>query len=336
MRLTNEQLKEVMKKYGVNELYSWSKINCFMTSPYEYLLKYILHKNEDVDNCAYAPMGGICHSIIERLYENQITYQDMVEEFDDGWITAIEIADLKFDRNDVVKNNNIKEKYKENLYHFFKTHNMIQSNVAIEKFVAAKIDKWVLQGYVDAIYKDDDGYYNIIDWKTSTKYSGKTAEEKCGQLIVYAIGLNQQGIPMDKIKICWNFLKYVSIQYQQKNGTVKTREVERCRIGESLQSNAKMWLKAGGYDVDEYLKLLLDTNSIECLPNDVKEKYVISDCYVYVPLTDKLIDKWITEISTTLKDIMLREEDYKETENDKVFWDTEESVKAQSYYFSTL
>ena len=84
MRLTSEQLQEVMKKYGVNELYSWSKINCFMTSPYEYLLKYILHKNEDVDNCAYAPMGGICHSIIERLYENQITYQDMVEEFEDG------------------------------------------------------------------------------------------------------------------------------------------------------------------------------------------------------------------------------------------------------------
>lgn len=336
MRLTSEQLQEVMKKYGVNELYSWSKINCFMTSPYEYLLKYILHKNEDVDNCAYAPMGGICHSIIERLYENQITYQDMVEEFEDGWTTAIEIADLKFDRNDGVKNDNIKEKYKENLYHFFKTHNRIQYNVAIEKFVTAKIDKWVLQGYVDAIYKDDDGYYNIIDWKTSTKYSGKTAEEKCGQLVVYAIGLNQQGIPMDKIKICWNFLKYVSIQYQQKNGAVKTREVERCKIGESLQSNAKMWLKSGGYDVDEYLKLLLDTNSIECLPNDVKEKYVISDCYVYVPLTDKLIDKWTTEISTTLKDIMLREEDYKETENDKVFWDTEESVKAQSYYFSTL
>lgn len=336
MRLTSKQLQEIMKKYGVNELYSWSKINCFMTSHYEYLLKYILHKKEDVDNCAYAPMGGICHSIIERLYENQITYQDMVEEFEDGWTTAIEIADLKFDRNDGVKNDNIKEKYKENLYHFFKTHKRIQSNVAIEKFVTAKIDEWVLQGYVDAIYKDDDEYYNIIDWKTSTKYSGKTAEEKCGQLVVYAIGLNQQGIPMDKIKICWNFLKYVSIQYQQKNGAVKTREVERCKIGESLQSNAKMWLKAGGYDVDEYLKLLLDTNSIECLPNDVKEKYVISDCYVYVPLTDKLIDKWTTEISTTLKDIMLREEDYKETENDKVFWDTEESVKAQSYYFSTL
>lgn len=336
MRLTSKQLQEVMKKYGVNELYSWSKINCFMTSPYEYLLKYILHKKEDVDNCAYAPMGGICHSIIERLYENQITYQDMVEEFEDGWITAIEIADLKFDRNSPEKNDAISQKYFENLQHFFRNHTPLKYKPMIERFVKAKIDGNLFQGYIDICFKDDEGNINIIDWKTSSIYKGAKAENECGQLVVYAIGLNQQGIPMDKIKICWNFLKYVSIQYQQKNGTVKTREVERCKIGESLQSNAKMWLKAGGYDVDEYLKLLLDTNSIECLPNDVKEKYVISDCYVYVSLTDKLIDKWITEITITLKDIMLREEDYKETGNDKVFWDTEESIKAQSYYFATL
>ena len=77
---------------------------------------------------------------------------------------------------------------------------------------------------------------------------GAKAENESGQLVLYAIGLNQQGIPMDKIKIRWNFLKYVTIQYEQKNGTVKTREVERCKIGESLQSNAKTWLKAFGYE----------------------------------------------------------------------------------------
>ena len=48
-----------------------------------------------------------------------------------------------------------------------------------------------------------------------------------------------------------NFYQISCLQY-----LVKTREVERCKIGESLQSNAKAWLKAGGYDVDKYLKLL--------------------------------------------------------------------------------
>jgi len=337
-RLTTEELNKVKKKYNVSTLYSWSKINCFMTSPYEYFLKYVLHKKEDVDNCAYAPLGGIAHSIIERYYGDEIKYEDMVQEFDDGWITAIDVADLKFDRNDNTKNESIKNKYKDNLEHFFRNHTTINSKVALEKFIATKIGSFVLQGYVDAIYKDDNGYYHIVDWKTSTKYSGKTAEEKCGQLVVYAIGLSQMGIPIDKIKICWNFLKYVSVQQQQKNGKFKTREIERCKLGESLQSNAKVWLKEFGYadEMDAYLKMLIDTNSIEVLPKEVQEKYVVSDCYVYVDLTQDLIDKWTECIKNTIKDICLREKDYEDTGSEMCFWESEEDVEKQSYYFSTL
>lgn len=337
-RLTHEELEQIKKKYNVSRLWSWSRVNCFMTSPYEYYLKYVVHKKEDNDNCAYAPLGGICHTTIEDFYNESIEYDKMIEQFNDGWITAIDIADLKFDRNDETKNDNISKKYKYNLEHFFKTHNKIPYNVALEKFMLTKIGSNVFQGYIDAIYKDSDGNYHIVDWKTSTKYSGKTAEEKSGQLVVYAIGLSQAGIPIDKIKICWNFLKYVSIQYQQKNGVVKTREVERCKIGESLQSNAKVWLKALGYEdeIDDYLKLLLDTNNIAVLPEEVQKKYVISDCYVYVPLTQELIDKWTNEIISTIKDISMREKDYEDTESEMCFWDTDESVKAQSYYFATL
>ena len=39
---------------------------------------------------------------------------------------------------------------------------------------------------------------------------------------------------------------------------------------------------------------------------------------------------------TTIADIKLREADYKETKNDRAFWDSDESVQAQSYYFATL
>lgn len=335
-RLTGEQLKAVMNTYGVHELWSWSKVDTAINSMYEYFLKYVLHVKEDRTDCAYATMGGICHSTIEDFYNEKIGYNDMIEQFNDGWTTAIDIADLKFDRNDSVKNENISGKYKLNLEHFFRNHQPIKYKIALEKFITAKIGDHVFQGYIDAIYKDDNENYHIVDWKTSTKYSGKTAEEKCGQLVVYAIGLNQAGVPMNKINICWNFLKYCTIQYEQKNGAVKTREVERSKIGESLQSNAKTWLKAYGYDPDDYLKMLLDANSIEVLPEEVQKKYVISDCYVYVPLTQDLINKWINTVVTTIADIKLREADYNETKSDKAFWDTDESVQAQSYYFATL
>lgn len=337
-RLTSEQLQEVMKRYNVNELWSWSKVDTAINSMYEYFLKYVLHIKEDRTDCAYATMGGICHSTIEDFYSGKIKYEDMIEQFDDGWITAIDIADLKFDRNDAEKNGSISSKYKLNLEHFFKNHKKVPYNIVLEKFMTAKIGDHVFQGYIDAVYKDADDNYHIVDWKASTKYSGKTAEEKCGQLVVYAIGLNQAGVPMDKINICWNFLKYVSIKYQQKNGVIKTREVERSKIGESLQSNAKVWLKEFGYadQMDSYLKLLLDANSIEVLPEEVQKKYEISDCYTYVPLTQKLIDSWTNTIITTIADIKLRETDYKETGSEMCFWDTDESVEKNSFYFATL
>lgn len=337
-RLTSEELQTLMKNEGVSRIWSWSKWNCFHTSPYEYFLKYILHKKEDRTDCIYTTTGGIAHDIMERRYTDKLPYEQMIDDFEDGWVTAFNIAEMKFDRNSPEKNDKISQKYYENLKHFFMNHTPLKYKPVIEQFVKAKIGDNLFQGYIDVCFKDDEGNFNILDWKTSSIYKGKKAENECGQLVVYAIGLNQQGVPMDKIHICWNFLKYVSIQYEQANGAVKTREVERCKIGESLQTNAKMWLKKLGYSdqVDDYLKLLLDTNDIECLPKEVQEKYIISDCYVYVPLTDELINRWKETIISTINDIELREKDYEETHSDKAFWDTDESVEAQSYYFSTL
>lgn len=337
-RLTSEELQTLMKNEGVSRIWSWSKWNCFHTSPYEYFLKYILHKKEDRTDCIYTTTGGIAHDIMERRYTGKLPYEQMIDDFEDGWVTAFNIAEMKFDRNSPEKNDKISQKYYENLKHFFMNHTPLKYKPVIEQFVKAKIGDNLFQGYIDVCFKDDEGNFNILDWKTSSIYKGKKAENECGQLVVYAIGLNQQGVPMDKIRICWNFLKYVSIQYEQANGAVKTREVERCKIGESLQTNAKMWLKKLGYvdQVDDYLKLLLDTNDIECLPKEVQEKYIISDCYVYVPLTDELINRWKETIISTINDIELREKDYEETQSDKAFWDTDESVETQSYYFSTL
>lgn len=337
-RLTSEELQTLMKNEGVSRIWSWSKWNCFHTSPYEYFLKYILHKKEDRTDCIYTTTGGIAHDIMERRYTGKLPYEQMIDDFEDGWVTAFNIAEMKFDRNSPEKNDKISQKYYENLKHFFMNHTPLKYKPVIEQFVKAKIGDNLFQGYIDVCFKDDEGNFNILDWKTSSIYKGKKAENECGQLVVYAIGLNQQGIPMDNIRICWNFLKYVSIQYEQANGAIKTREVERCKIGESLQTNAKMWLKKLGYadQVDDYLKLLLDTNDIKCLPKEVQEKYIISDCYVYVPLTDELINRWKETIISTINDIELREKDYEETHSDKAFWDTDESVEAQSYYFSTL
>jgi hypothetical protein len=336
--MTKGELEKIKKQYKTSRLFSWSMVSTFTTSPYEYLLKYILHTPEDLNNCVYASMGGMAHDILEKLYNGEIKYDDMEDEFETAWSMAVDISDLKFDRNDEEHNKKLSDKYYDDLKHFFKYHTKIPYKTVTEQFLVTKINDYVLQGYLDIIFKDEEGFYNIIDFKTSSIYTGKNLLEKSGQLCVYAKGLNQKGVPIDKIKIGFNFLKYVTVQYQQANGSVKERNIERFEIGTKLQSNAKMWLKKLGYEnkVDEYLKDLVDYNDISVLPEDVQAKYRITDCYVYIPLTEKLLDKWSDKISETIKDILWREEQYAQDENDKWFFDTEESVKKESYYFSTL
>jgi len=156
---------------------------------------------------------------------------------------------------------------------------------------------------------------------------------------VYAIALTQMGVPLDKIRIGFNMLKYCTVEYQQKNGTVKTRDIERYKIGESLQTNAKMWLKDARYsqdDIDEYLKMLIDTNDINILPEEVRSKYKMLDCFVWVPLTQQLVDKWTENIVSTIDEILSVEQQYNQMHDEMLWWDDEEHVKSESFYFATL
>lgn len=338
MRKTKEELDELKKNKNVERLWSFSRVSTFKTSPYEYLLHYIKHIDEDLHNCIYATTGTCCHDTLDKFYERKIKYEDMIDEFKNCWTVNRDIIALKFDRNDESKDISIGTKYYDNLVHFFKHHRPIKHKVVIEPFVDININGNIFIGYIDALYKDDNGYYNIIDFKSSSIYKGATLESHSCQLILYAIALVQKGIPLEKIKCCFNFLKYTTIQYEQANGIVKTRDVERRKVGESLQSNLKTWIKKFGYadQMDEMLKGVIDTNDIECLPQDIQDKYILSDCYVYIPLTEKLINIWKEDLTTTIEDIELREKDYAETKSDKYFWDSEEQIKKESYYHATL
>ena len=344
-RKTHDEISEIMKREGVDRIFSWSKWDTFFTSPYEYFLKYIKKVPEDRQDCIYPVTGGLAHDILEKFYKGDITYEEMLSCFEDGWMTSYDIAQLKFDRNDEQRNESIGEKYYADLHHFFKNHKKLPYKVMLEQFAKIKVGNDLFQGYIDVCFKDDDGYYQIIDWKTSSIYKGTTALEKCGQLVLYAMGLMQQGIPRDKIKIGWNFLKYVKVQQPMKkkdengNYIIKERTIERFEIGDKLKTNAKMWLKECGYsndEIEQYLEDLVIQNSIDALPDDVKSKYVINDCYEYVDLTDELLANWVTTIANVISQIDFCEKAYAATGDEKVWWDTEESVQKESYYFATL
>ena len=337
MRLTIEQINEIKNEYGVDNLWSWSRISSWYTSKYEWFLRYIEHADPDRTDCIYGQEGSYSHDIIERFYNHEIEYNDMVKEFEDSWCVARDVLGLKFNRNDADKDISTGDKYHDNLKLFFENHIPIPYDLTTEDVAIVQFDDEVLYGYIDAWYKDENDDYHIIDWKSSTIYTGNTLIEKSGQLVCYAMSFFYgKAIPLHKIHLHFNFLKYCTIKHEQANGKIKTTNVERRLLGEKLQSPCKMWLKKFGYDVDEYLPKVLDTMNIKCLPQEVQDKIEITDCYVDVPLDMDLIKYWTKYVTDTIKNIESAKINYELFENNSMFKDTIDEVKEQSFYYATL
>ena len=119
----------------------------------------------------------------------------------------------------------------------------------------------------------------------------------------------------------------------------KPRQIERCKIGESLQANVKSQMKKLGYSEDDifaYLDQLIQTNDISCLPQDVQDKYKLSDCYVYVDLTEELLQHWKKYIIETTKMIRDKETEYATTQDESIWMESQEDVAKNSFYFANL
>ena len=347
MRKTKEELQALKEHYGVDELWSFSKVNKFLTSPYEYYLKYILHIKEDKRDGIYTTSGGTIHDILEKFYSGEMKYEDMIKAYE-GALFLFDQAELKYNKTDEEKNAKIANKYEECIKHFFKHHKRFTQKALIEQFAVTKIGDYVFQGYIDFIFKDDDGMVTILDWKSSTIYTGEKVLKEGKQLLIYAQSLIQHGMPMDKIKICWDFLKYVNVSFVQQNGKPKTRQIERNSLGSSLSSTIKTKLKATKKyteaEINGYLELVVMTNSLDVLPKGISSQFTIEDCLVYIPLSEEILQNLNKEVISTIKSIdkckqlwyNKKESGASELELDQIWYDSDEQLKANEYYHWNL
>jgi len=227
-RLSHDQLEVIKKKMGVDDLWSYSKVSSYNQCHWLFKLKYIDKIKVEGDNI-YTWFGSVAHNIIQGFYDGLYQYDQMIDEFNSKVIEWQLLDDQK------LKFNSDKERdgYIENLRHYFQHTESFPYKVENEKPVIAVFDgieKYVFQGYIDSVYMDDEGVLNIVDYKTSSisGFSGKKLLEKARQLIIYAIGIMQfKKIPLDKIRIRFDMMKYCNISYKQRNGKDKVTKSER-------------------------------------------------------------------------------------------------------------
>ncbi|MDD4411890.1 MAG: PD-(D/E)XK nuclease family protein [Bacilli bacterium] len=340
MRKTNEELEKIKKELNCDKLWSWSRINTYMTDPYEYMLKYILHVPEDRNDSIYGISGNYAHNLMEDFYRNELNHESMLDTYEEK-LFEFNTMGLMYDRSDNEKNEKIAKKYEECMKHYFLNHKRVTDKPIIEPFILIKIGNQYFQGYIDFLNVEvRNGRKKIIitDWKTSSIYKGQKLVNNSGQLLLYGEGIHQKNnTPYEDIIIRFNFMKYVNVTYTQKKGDIKIRQIERNTIGENLQSNAKMWLKHFEYDenqIDIFLAQMIDINGIECLPDEVKEKFSIDDCYVEIELNEDIINEHKNKIINVITEIVKKETEFAKTKDKNIFW--KDVTKENSYYHANL
>jgi len=77
----------------------------------------------------------------------------------------------------------------------------------IEVPVETRVDSVVVRGRIDAVFRDDDGGWDLIDWKTGAPPSADKLAVRSVQLAVYRLAWSRlQGVPLEKVRAAFYYV----------------------------------------------------------------------------------------------------------------------------------
>ena len=170
--------------------YSFSKLSTIYQCPYSYDLYY----NEKIEGegNGFADCGSLVHSILERYFKGELLQFELVDTFINEFEEAVpEGIFITFESG---FKKDMTEKYKEQCISYlesFSGFDDLEVISAEEKFdilVAINNKKIIFNGFIDAIAKDKNGDFYIIDHKSKANWKNKDELKKyTRQLYVYAL-----------------------------------------------------------------------------------------------------------------------------------------------------
>lgn len=307
-RLSREQLNELKKKYNVDRIWSFSRVNAAQSCFWDYWARYVKHL--DIDGSSiYTEWGTNSHDLVQEFVAGDIDAEEAPvkwKEYIDKW--EQDPNAFQFDTKQIERG------YLNNLKHYFSHLTTIKgTNIQNEKPVLARIGdnkQFVFVGYIDTQYIDEEGNTVLIDYKTSSKSSFSKAKlpEKSRQLMLYAIGKHQYNhIPYDKIKCRFDMMKYLTVHYRQENGKWNTSIQERAKWVAKMEKKLTTKLKKLDFDpakIEELIQIAIASNSLECMPKEIQDQFFTSNYYIEIPINEELCNKVAQDIAADCTDIV--------------------------------
>lgn len=288
-------------------VWSISRINSYHNCQFEYYNSYIL-KNKGVQNC-YTSAGTFIHDKIEKYYKGDKEVKITFSKDFDIQMAENELLGLDFP-SELIRDNFVKD-----VKHYTENFKKLDGKFVLEKLIVFKIDDHYIQGYVDAIQviENEEGIkdVNVIDWKTSSKFSGKKKLQDAGrQLVMYKLGLEDTtSAKINEVK--WCMIKYLYVCHMQKNGKVKYKMCNRGKwVKEMKSALEKEMLKDGMDDLEVSILIeeAITINNIDKLPQFIKDKYWIEDCYVIYEVDEEKIQELKEYVNSTIEEIQSKDQ----------------------------
>lgn len=277
-----DKIKE-LRANGVT-VYSYSRID--VDCEREYYHTYVERKR-GIDNI-YTVMGAYFHDTIEKIVNKEVGYEELKSGYLDK-LNEVELLDIKFP-NELIKNSWVSD-----MNHAVENLKLVDGKVITELHILFQVEGYWFHGYIDLIIPTDEPpYIEIVDWKTSSKFSGKKLIAAGRQLLMYKHGI--ESTTNFKVRdVKWNMLKYMMVKWNQtlKSGKLspKFKMVSRGKWVKEMRKQLQKDLEELGTMMDFEIEIELDraveNNHINDLPEEVRTKYSFEDAYVSYEATEE-------------------------------------------------
>ena len=303
MERTNQEILEELQHNNI-PVYSFSRLECINNCLYEAYLTYVLDKRDSQIGNIWANLGGKCHDVLEGITNGTNTTEDLLPalqaELDDMDMLGIEFPKSR-DGSDTIR-----QSYITDMTHFCKTYKPPKGKFEAETFFLFETpNKHYVQGYIDLTKIHKDGSISIYDYKTSSLYKGDDIKKHGRQLVLYALGKEQQGF---KVKsIAWIFLKYVEVTYtgkktsRSKELTEITKVIERKNIIKELAPVIEGKLQRYGVDEIDIELILNEAYERNVIPEILACEFVVKPYVMKYELSDEIRQECIQYIDTTIE-----------------------------------
>lgn len=246
----------------MTKIYSNSKLQLYEFCPEAFKIKYIDKTFPELPKSIVLFLGDLVHQSLEWLYleikqGRKVELDNLLFHFVDNWHKNFSASIESIRINEGKPEDYLNRGIKFLMDYYMKNFPFADNTIEIEKRILFPLNgDYLIEGYTDRIVKNNEGEYEIHDYKTNDRLKTQEEVDVDRQLAFYHLGLQELFGRDIKVKLIWHFLAHnktiVSFRTPAQLDEIKKQTLELIKKIE----NTAIWPACGSKWCDwcEYKK----------------------------------------------------------------------------------